>query len=114
MWNNQKQKKNVFHYVKLANLLSFKLDFQKVDQHTGGQVVNPRHQIPQEQSVANPGKKRDISYYAIRLSELKLTPESRKLLFVNHISIHAKYVVYTLFSDQWWNRPDILNNIFSR
>ena len=36
MWNNQKQQKIVFPYVKLTNLLLFKLDFQKVDQHTGG------------------------------------------------------------------------------
>ena len=33
----------------------FKLDFQKVFQHTGGQVVNPRYQTPQGQSVAKPG-----------------------------------------------------------
>ena len=32
----------------------FKLDFQKVEQHTGGKV-NPRHQTPQGQSVAKPG-----------------------------------------------------------
>ena len=31
MWNNKK--KVVFPYVKLTNLLSFKLDFQKVNQH---------------------------------------------------------------------------------
>ena len=43
-----KTTKNVFHYVKLTNLL-FELDFQKVDQHT------PRHQTPQGQSVAKPG-----------------------------------------------------------
>ena len=36
MWNNEKQQKSVFPYVKLTNLLSFKLDCQKVDQHTGG------------------------------------------------------------------------------
>ena len=41
MWNNQKQQKIVFPYVKLTNLLSFKLDFQKVDQQYRGQVVNP-------------------------------------------------------------------------
>ena len=36
MWNNQNQKK-IFPYVKLTNLpFHFKLDFQKVDQHTGG------------------------------------------------------------------------------
>ena len=36
MWNNEKQQTIVFPFVKLTNLLSFKLDFQKVDQHTGG------------------------------------------------------------------------------
>ena len=44
MWNNKKQQKIVF---------PFKLDFQNVDQHTGGHVVNPRHQ--RRQSVAKPG-----------------------------------------------------------
>ena len=36
MWNTQKQQKIVIPYVNLTNLLIFKLDFQKVDQHTGG------------------------------------------------------------------------------
>ena len=36
MWKNQKQQKVVYPYVKLTNLLSFKIDFQKVEQHTGG------------------------------------------------------------------------------
>ena len=38
----------------MSNLQTYysKLDFQKVDQHTG---VNPRHQTPQGQSVAKPG-----------------------------------------------------------
>ena len=35
MLDSQKQH-FVLPYVKLTNLLSFKLDFQKVDQHTGG------------------------------------------------------------------------------
>ena len=35
MWNNQKQQKIVFPYVKLTKLL-FQTRFQKVDQHTGG------------------------------------------------------------------------------
>ena len=35
MWNNKKNQKIVFPYVTLTNLLSFKLDFQKVDQHSG-------------------------------------------------------------------------------
>ena len=39
----------------LQTYYHFKLDFQKVDQHTGVLVVNPRHQTPQGQSVAKPG-----------------------------------------------------------
>ena len=35
----------------LQTYYHFKLDFQKVDQ----QMVNPRHQTPQGQSVAKPG-----------------------------------------------------------
>ena len=57
MWNNKKKKKKkvVFLYVKLQTCYHFKLYFQNVDQHTGGLVVNPRHQTPQGQSVAKPG-----------------------------------------------------------
>ena len=38
MWKHKikNNEKGFLHYVKLTNLLSFKLDFQKVDQHTGG------------------------------------------------------------------------------
>ena len=36
MWNHQKQQTVVFFYVKRTNLQSFKLDFQNVEQHTGG------------------------------------------------------------------------------
>ena len=50
MWNNKKQQKIVFPHVKLTNYYHFKLDFLKVDQ-----VVNPKHQSPQGQSVAKPG-----------------------------------------------------------
>ena len=46
----------------LQTYYHFQLDFHKVDQHTGGGgggggggVVNPRHQTPQERSVAKPG-----------------------------------------------------------
>ena len=41
----------------LQTYYHFKLDFQKVDQHTGGKwlLVNPRNQTPQGQSVAKPG-----------------------------------------------------------
>ena len=39
----------------------FKLDFHKVDQHTVGQVINPRHQTPQGQSVAKSGTPSRIS-----------------------------------------------------
>ena len=36
MWNNQKQQKVVFFYVKFKTYNHFKLDFQKLDQQTGG------------------------------------------------------------------------------
>ena len=41
----------------LQTYYHFKLDFQKVDQliTEPSQVVNPRHQTPQGQSVAKPG-----------------------------------------------------------
>ena len=55
MWNNQKQQKMFSLMSNLQTYYHFKLDFQKVDQHTDGQVVNPRHQTPQGQSVAKPG-----------------------------------------------------------
>ena len=39
MWNNKKQQKSSFPYVKFTNLkCHFKLDFQKVDQHRGASV----------------------------------------------------------------------------
>ena len=37
MWNNQKQKQKMFSLMsKLQTYYNFELDFQKVDQHTGG------------------------------------------------------------------------------
>ena len=39
MWNKQKQQKSSFMSNKLTNLLSFKLDFQNVDQHTGDKCL---------------------------------------------------------------------------
>ena len=57
MWNNQKQQKVVFLYVKLTNLLSFKLDFQEVEQHTGGKwLINgtKRRKDNQVQSLELP------------------------------------------------------------
>ena len=37
MWNNQKQQKSVFSLMSnLQTYYHFELDFQKVDQHTGG------------------------------------------------------------------------------
>ena len=51
MWNNQKQQKKLFSLMSNSQTYyDFKLDFQKVDQ-----VVNPRHQMPQGQSIAKPG-----------------------------------------------------------
>ena len=56
MWNNKTTTKKLFSLTSnLQIYYHFQLDFQKVDQHTGGQVVNPRHQTPQGQSVAKPG-----------------------------------------------------------
>ena len=55
MWNSKKQQKMFSPMSNLQTYYHSKLDFQKVDQHTGGQVVNPRHQTPQGQSVAKPG-----------------------------------------------------------
>ena len=56
MWNNQKQQKMFSLMSNLQTYYHFKLDFQKVVQHTGvNQVVNPRHQTQQGQSVAKPG-----------------------------------------------------------
>ena len=37
MWNNEKQQKVVFPYVDLQTYYHFQLDFQIMDQHTGGQ-----------------------------------------------------------------------------
>ena len=54
MWNNKTQQKVVFLYVKLTNLLSFKLDFQKVDHHTGGKWLihgTKRHKDNELQSL---------------------------------------------------------------
>ena len=36
MLNNKKAGKHGLPYAKFTNLLSIKLDFQKMDQHTGG------------------------------------------------------------------------------
>ena len=37
MWNNKKQRKKLFSFMSnLQACYHFKLDFQKVDQHTGG------------------------------------------------------------------------------
>ena len=36
MWNNQKQQKSCFSFMWNLQTYYLKLDFQKVDQHTGG------------------------------------------------------------------------------
>ena len=53
MLYNQKQQKLFSPCVKLTNLLSFKLYFQKVDQHTGGWLIHgtKRHKDNQLQSL---------------------------------------------------------------
>ena len=42
----------IIHYVKSTDQLSFKIRFQKGGPTCRRQVVNPRHQTPQGQSVA--------------------------------------------------------------
>ena len=54
MWNNKKQQKGCFPLCQTYKLLSFKLDFQKVDQHTGGKWLihgTKRHKDNQLQSL---------------------------------------------------------------
>ena len=56
MWNNQKQQKKLFSVMSnLQTYYHFKLNFQKSGLTYRGQVVNPRYQTPQGQSVAKPG-----------------------------------------------------------
>ena len=51
MWNNSNKQKKWFAFMtNLQTYYHFKLDFQRVDQ-----VVNPRHQTPQGQSVTKSG-----------------------------------------------------------
>ena len=55
MWNNKKQQKIVFPGVKLTN--HFKLDLQKLDQHTGGKWLihgTKRRKYNQLQSLELP------------------------------------------------------------
>ena len=50
---------SMFRYVKLTNQLSFELIFLLINTKSGlsyrGEVVSPRYQTPQGQSVAKPG-----------------------------------------------------------
>ena len=39
MWNNQKQQKKLFSLMSNLQTYYFKLDLQKVDQHTGGKCL---------------------------------------------------------------------------
>ena len=54
MWNNKKQQKNFSLVSNLQTYHHFKLDFQKVDQHTGGKWLIhgiKRHKDNQLQSL---------------------------------------------------------------
>ena len=48
------KKRFIIHYVKPTAQLLFKIRFPKGGPTCRGQVVNPRHQTPQGQSVAKP------------------------------------------------------------
>ena len=57
MWNNKKIKKTVSFMSNLQTYFHFKLDFQKVDQHTGGKWVihgTKRHKDNHLQSLELP------------------------------------------------------------
>ena len=58
MWNNQKQQKMLFSFMaNLQTYYHFNLDFQKVDQHTGGKWLihgTKRHKDNQLQSLELP------------------------------------------------------------
>ena len=58
MWNNQKQQKKLFSPMSnLQTYYNFQLDFQKVDQHTGGKWLThgtKRRKDNQLQSVELP------------------------------------------------------------
>ena len=58
MWNNKKQQKIVFFLMtNLQTYYHFRLNFQKVDQHTGGKWLNhvtKRHKDNQLQSLELP------------------------------------------------------------
>ena len=58
MWNNQKQQKNVFPLCQTYKpTIILKLDFQKVDQHTGGKWLihgTKRHKDNQLPSLEPP------------------------------------------------------------
>ena len=54
MWNNQKQQKSCLFISNLQSYYHFKLDFQKVDQHTCGKWLihgTKRHKNNQLQSL---------------------------------------------------------------
>ena len=57
MSNNQKQQKKLFFFMSnLQTYYHFKLDFQKVDQHTGGKwLIHGTKRHKDVQSVAKPG-----------------------------------------------------------
>ena len=60
MWNNKKQQKLFSLMSNLQTYYQFKLDFQKVDQHTGGKWLihgTKRHKDNQLQSLELPCRK---------------------------------------------------------
>ena len=58
MWNNKKQNKKMLSFMSnLQTVCHFELDFQKVDQHTGGKWLihgTKRHKDNQLQSLEFP------------------------------------------------------------
>ena len=57
MWNDQKQQKKLFSFMSnLQTCYHFKLDFQKVDQHTGGKwlIHGTKHHKDNQLQILEP------------------------------------------------------------
>ena len=88
MWNNQNQLKNLFSFMSnLQTYYHFKLDFQKVDQHTGGTggkwLIHgtKRRKDNQLQSL-------ELRWYSTIISELRNVPNFCSLSLSSCLGLH--------------------------
>ena len=113
MWNNKKQQKSCFLYVKLTNLLSFSTRFPKSVPTYRRQVVNPRHRTPQGQSVAKPGNQLYATFllihclFVLQITESHQTdgvvPLGRLLRLRGHIAdfYDRRYLLRNYRTEKW-------------